>query len=112
MESPGCRLQRFEGRRNEGDAFRESPVAYQCRFIAGGPGQPVAIGLQVKFSPLGPRDRPIVFEALDEFIDVADLQLHPPPVPPAVVDALQEVVEKRQLHFPAIVGVKFAPMFA
>src|SRR5947208_3618735 len=68
------------------------------------------IGLQIQLGPLGSCERPLVLVALDEAVDVAYLQLYSGLLVPAVLMALEVVVEKPQLQVPAVVGVEVRPV--
>ena len=70
----------------------------------------VAGRVQIELGPLRARNRPLVFEALDELIEVADLQLHLGPLVPAVVLALEEMGEELFLNADAVVGVEVRPV--
>ena len=48
--------------------------------------------------------------ALDEAVDVTDLQLHRRLLVPAVLLAVQEMVEEAQLQFAAVIGVEMRPV--
>ena len=56
--------------------------------------------------------RPFILVAFDESINVADLELDLRLTFPAIVDALQVVVEEPLLQFDAVVGVKWRPVRA
>src|SRR5580704_10199301 len=66
--------------------------------------------IEIKPRPFGALERPFALRALDEAIDMAHLQLHRRLLVPAVVLAVQEMVEEAQLQLPAVVGVEMRPM--
>src|ERR1700694_2764791 len=65
----------------------------------------------MELRPLRPGERPLVLMALDEALDMAYLHLHSGLLVPAVLLALEVVVEKPQLQPPAVVGVEMRPVF-
>ncbi len=69
------------------------------------------LGVEIELGPLRARDRPFVFGAGDEFLArVADLQQHLRLLRPAVLLAVQEIVEEAQLLLAAVVGVEMRPV--
>src|SRR5690349_10538383 len=67
--------------------------------------------MQVEFRPLRALERPFVFRALDEFFPrMTHLQQHLWPLVPAIVLAVQEVIEERELLLAAVVGIEMGPM--
>ena len=67
--------------------------------------------LQIELGPLRARNRPFIFEALDELIDMANLKLHLRALVPAIALALEEVGEKLFLNRDSVVGVEMRPVF-
>ena len=75
------------------------------------PRQADAVGrIEIKPRPFGALERPFVLGALDEAVDVAHLQLHRRLLVPAIVLAVQEMIEEAQLQVPAVVGIKMRPV--
>ena len=64
----------------------------------------------MELGPLGARERPLALRALHEPVEVAHLQQHARLLVPAVLLAVQEVVEEPQLQLAAVVGVEVRPV--
>ena len=78
-----------------------------------GERQAPAFRIQIKIRPLRARNRPFVLRALDKFFaGMAHLQQHFRLLVPAVLFALQKVVEKTLLQPDAVIGVKRRPVRA
>src|SRR6185295_5232229 len=98
-EEPGRERSRdlgrmLERRRKKRYAVAQRVVDDAARAPARLALQGVAPRVEVEPGPLRARDRPFGFVPLDEAIDVAHLELDPGVAVPAVVLALQEVVEE------------------
>ena len=65
----------------------------------------------MEFGPFGLRQGPVALGTGLEAIDVPHLQKHPWLPSPAIVLAVQEVIEKAELKVTAVIGVKMRPMF-
>src|SRR5450759_763225 len=65
---------------------------------------------RIEAGPLRACDRPLAFVALDETIDMAHLKLHARLPRPAVVRALQEMIEEALLQLDPVVGVEMGPV--
>ncbi len=70
-----------------------------------------SVRIKVEPGPLSPRKGPLVFEALNEGIDLSDLELDARVVRPSIIETFQEVVEEAFLEIAAVVGVEVRPMF-
>ena len=87
----------------EGDALAEGLVL-DLPFLGDGLRAERHAGrIEVEFRPLGAGQRPLVLHPQDELLaGMADVELHPRCLLPAVVDALQEIVEEALLQVQAV----------
>src|ERR1700688_5006029 len=65
----------------------------------------------MKFRPLRAGERPFVFDALLEAIEMANLQQHARFAVPAILFAFQKVVEATFLQLTAVIGIEMGPVF-
>ncbi len=94
----------------EGEALSHGLEAQRRRtrrlfLVEGGVG-----GVEIELGPLGACERPLVLLAGDEPVEMAHLQEHARPLVPAVVPAVQKMVEELELQLAAIVGVEVRPV--
>src|SRR6185437_9459134 len=76
------------------------------------PGERHVARINVKFCPLGPRERPFALVALDKFLaGMTDLQQHLRLAVPARVLALKKMAEEFFLQCNSVVRVKMSPVF-
>src|SRR6185312_16696720 len=60
--------------------------------------------------PVGARQRPFALVALDEAVDMAQLELHTRLLVPAGVLAFEEMAEEALLQAHAVIGIELGPM--
>src|SRR5579862_8367646 len=97
-------------RRQKGNAIAHRIEMYR-RFLLGRLVGQRAVGeIEIEARPLSTLERPLVFGALDEAIDVTHLQLHWWPLIPTVLLAVQEVIKEAKLQVPAVVSVEMGPV--
>src|SRR5206468_45748 len=107
-----CRRGRNEqlNRRRSGD-FRLLPQRrrYKCNAVArrivfevsfggGSPAQAPSAWIKIELRPLRARNGPLIFRALDKSINAANLEPHARLVPPAIIHALQKIIEETLLQ--------------
>ena len=99
-----------ERRAQEGDAVAHRVECHHGFLHAAFVAELAVDRIEIKPRPLGAIDRPFALHAFDETVDVTHLKLDRRLLVPAVLLAVQEIIEEAQLQIAAVVRVEMRPV--